>query len=278
MYRVSLLALVGISLLFNGKVAIVMDDTPNINSFKCGISHKDEVVWRYMNFAKFVSLLASKKMYFCRVDKLDDPFEGVTPQGIKSSRKEHLQGRAHLGYLVLMHMEKEDIRLRRNTYVNCWHRNQSESYAMWKIFLNNSEGIAIRTTCGNLNKSLPHEKNFRVHLGVVNYIDHRTEVLDQSHIPPSLFTLIKRKHFEYEQEIRALFIKGGKNKIPPDLERDGCGIYVPVNIETLIGEIYVAPNAPKWFNKVVNLVLEKYGINKEVVQSSLDDDPNRPLD
>ena len=34
-------------------------------------------LWRYMDFAKFVSLLESRALFFVRADKLDDPFEGA---------------------------------------------------------------------------------------------------------------------------------------------------------------------------------------------------------
>lgn len=33
-------------------------------------------LWRYMNFAKFVSLISTRRLFFCRADLLDDPFEG----------------------------------------------------------------------------------------------------------------------------------------------------------------------------------------------------------
>jgi hypothetical protein len=35
----------------------------------------DITVWRYMDFAKYVSLLANKALYFTRLDLFDDPFE-----------------------------------------------------------------------------------------------------------------------------------------------------------------------------------------------------------
>ena len=37
----------------------------------------DAVLWRYMDFTKFVSLLEKQALFFARADKLeDDPFEG----------------------------------------------------------------------------------------------------------------------------------------------------------------------------------------------------------
>ena len=40
----------------------------------------DAVLWRYMSFTKFVSLLTKKSLFFARADKLGDPFEGSLSQ------------------------------------------------------------------------------------------------------------------------------------------------------------------------------------------------------
>jgi hypothetical protein len=44
-------------------------DTPSNNS----------KIWRYLDFTKFIDLLDKSSLFFCRLDKLGDPFEGVCP-------------------------------------------------------------------------------------------------------------------------------------------------------------------------------------------------------
>ena len=39
-----------------------------------------DAVWRYTDVPKFVSLLAHRALYFARLDRLDDPFEGSLPR------------------------------------------------------------------------------------------------------------------------------------------------------------------------------------------------------
>lgn len=39
-------------------------------------------IWRYMDFTKFMSLLDTKKLFFTRADKFEDPFEGSWPKKI----------------------------------------------------------------------------------------------------------------------------------------------------------------------------------------------------
>ena len=56
------------------------------------------VLWRYMDFTKFVSLLERKALFFCRPDRLGDLFEGslspvtppVVPQNLKAGPDAHL--------------------------------------------------------------------------------------------------------------------------------------------------------------------------------------------
>jgi hypothetical protein len=39
-------------------------------------------IWRYMSFLQFVWMIATQKLFFVRVDQLEDPWEGsAIPQG-----------------------------------------------------------------------------------------------------------------------------------------------------------------------------------------------------
>ena len=53
----------------------------------------DAVLWRYMSYTKFVSLLTKNALFFSRADKLGDPFEGsLSPINI-ASRPEMYKGK-----------------------------------------------------------------------------------------------------------------------------------------------------------------------------------------
>ena len=39
-----------------------------------------DTVWRYMSFEKFADILATESLFFTRVDRYDDKFEGYVPQ------------------------------------------------------------------------------------------------------------------------------------------------------------------------------------------------------
>lgn len=51
------------------------------------------------------------------------------------------------------------------------------------------------------------------------------------------------------------------------------GRFVQVDLTDLAEAVYVSPTAPSWFPKLMEHVVTKYGLNKPVVQSSLNADP-----
>jgi len=51
------------------------------------------------------------------------------------------------------------------------------------------------------------------------------------------------------------------------------GRTVPVRLEDLVERIHVAPTSPSWFADLVRSVMSKYGLDKPVVMSSLDEKP-----
>jgi hypothetical protein len=51
------------------------------------------------------------------------------------------------------------------------------------------------------------------------------------------------------------------------------GVYIPVNLDSLIEEIIVAPGCPDWFLELVKREVEENNINKTVKRSVVDDEP-----
>lgn len=73
-----------------------MPSTENHPSFPLTID-RNQKIWRYMDFTKFMHLLTTKSLWFNRSDKFEDPFEGKYPlknlqqmRGHKWAVMEHL--------------------------------------------------------------------------------------------------------------------------------------------------------------------------------------------
>lgn len=228
-------------------------------------------IWRYMDFTKFVSLIDRRELFFARADLLGDPFEGSLAQA-----NVDLRFRIYEGLPVDMAAKMSRFRrdFRQFVFVNCWHMNDQESAAMWKLYLSSSEGIAVRSTYDRLISSVTGDAP-TVYVGVVRYADYEADFIPEGNLFDAL--LHKRKSFEHERELRAVV----RGELPPD-EGSGArfdkplregGMYVGVDLGQLIEAVYIAPDAPPWFLELVASVKGRYGAPGELIQSKLDADP-----
>lgn len=222
-------------------------------------------IWHYMDFAKFISMLENQGLWFSRADKFKDAFEGTWPRQDVQNRAARLDDAENKKF-------SEDMQEQRAYFlVNCWHMNEQESDAMWKLCTKSNEAIAIRSTCGRLRSTLPS----KIDIDRVNYIDYEKESIEDGN---TLFPItFKGKSFIHEQELRAVwwltkdsdFVQNCKTL--PDPPK--AGMWQSVNLDELIDAIYVAPTSPEWFKVVVEKVLVKYRLRKEVIPSKLDASP-----
>jgi hypothetical protein len=227
----------------------------------------DTQLWRYLDFAKFVSILDKSALYFANLLSLGDPYEGV-------------ETRAYLEYARLNYrttplppgatrslesiMEASRAQSRGWIFVSCWHMNVVESAAMWSQYLKSGEGVAIRSTFGRFRDSFAPMTR-EVMGGVVDYLDYETDLPGSEN--PIRMGCSKRKSFEHEREFRGIVFWPPKD-IPAETG-DANGIYVPVSVATLIQDIFVAPHAPAWQADLVTAMLQKYGLSKDVFHSKL---------
>ena len=86
---------------------------------------------------------------------------------------------------------------REKVVISSWHINEYESFAMWQIFTQNTEGLAIQTTIGRLKEALQPERQTEQYIGAVNYIDYKKSLFRLKIRFPFLF---KRKSFQYEEK------------------------------------------------------------------------------
>ncbi|MEX1014803.1 MAG: hypothetical protein WDZ80_06615 [Candidatus Paceibacterota bacterium] len=232
-------------------------------------------VWRYMDFTKFVSLIDSRKLYFTRADKFEDPFEGSWPKDNVLAREfvpDSIPDEGREKYLEAMRsLGETNKHWPRFHAINCWHMNDYESAAMWKLYLKSDEGISIQSTYSKLKKIFIDKE--KVFLGVVKYIDYDREHIDAGNILGPF--MHKRKSFEHEQEVRALVSKWptGDNGIDFSQETINHGLKIEVDIEILIENIFIAPSAPSWFADLVSAVVNRYGYKFAVVHSKLSENP-----
>lgn len=253
----------------------------------------DAKIWRYMDLAKFLSLISERCLYFSRLDCLsqDDPFEGYYTHSNLAFDKLRFEDMPQVWkeltgindeqiFTAIMdgnRRSRELVKQHRSvTFVNSWHIKEHESAAMWKLYLSNHEGIAIQSTYGRLVQSLATYMDFEVHIGKIKYIDYDKEAIPMGNLlAPFMY---KRKSFEHEEELRALIWtpQHGKNDLLNPLGNkfyNTLGLCIPVDPGYLIDKIFVAPTAPSWIVEVIRSVIEKLGVKKDVLQSNLASSP-----
>jgi hypothetical protein len=224
-------------------------------------------IWRYIDFTKFVSLLDQKALFFPRVSYLEDKYEGLYPRMFTDENAEMYSSiPPEYREQVLKAFLNKSKQIRNFMLVSCWHINDHESAAMWKMYLKSNEGIAIQSTFGRLKESFKDYKDQDVHIGKVQYIDYERESISTDNILQAY--MHKRKSFEYENELRVLVTEFNDWK---QAEPSDTGRFIPVDLEGMIENIYVCPQAPPWFSDLIRSVVKKYNLDKNVLAS--DDNP-----
>jgi hypothetical protein len=216
----------------------------------------DTIVWKYLDLSKFLDLLLSKKLFMSRSDKFEDQYEGTFSEPtFEEIKKLAINNPEFLNYYKT-HREKVAI--------SSWHINEYESFAMWQIFTQNSEGLAIQSTIGRLQKALKPETNLKQYIGQVNYIDYKKEYIpfDDLFFP----FLFKRKSFQYEREVRIISDTSDTAITIND------GIKINVDISQLIDKIYIHPKSENWYKNLVIELVSKLGFDIAIEKSDLESD------
>lgn len=246
-------------------------------------------VWRYMDLKKFVWMLDNKALYFPRVTTMNDPYEGhytIVMAPSEESEKAFMKmmaARPNSHFSLEREDHREQLRAEYRSflkglkvikdlyYVSCWHMNEEESSAMWKLYTSHGDSVCVTSTYQRLSQELPEDCFW----GCVNYIDYRTDMFDVFYFLN--FVVHKRRSFAHEREVRAVINNSmGNNlelKYPYPPINDGKGIAVPINLARVINEVYVSPDAKPAFLEEVQRLISTYRLDVPVKQSEVNAPP-----
>ncbi|WP_016990888.1 hypothetical protein [Flavobacterium sp. ACAM 123] len=216
----------------------------------------DTIIWKYLDLSKFLDLLMSKKLFMSRSDKFEDQYEGTFSEPTyEEIRKLSID---NPDFLKFYKTHREQVA------ISSWHINEYESFAMWQIFTQNTEGLAIQSTIGRLQNALAPENNYKQFIGEVNYIDYKKEYIpfDDMFFP----FLFKRKSFQYEREVRIISDVAESNITLND------GLKINVNLDQLIEKIYIHPKSENWYKNLVIQLVKQLGFDFTIEKSDLESD------
>ena len=238
--------------------------------------NKEQLIWRYIDFTKFVDLLSTQELYFTRVDKLEDIFEGSNTIPTVENREAYFKYMVEIGEMTQEGAEKTKKILdkyheeqRQHYAVNCWHMNNYESAAMWSLYAKEDAGIAIRSTYERLKNAF-NESPIVLHIGKINYVDFFKDLTSWGigFIP----ILLKGKSFEHEKELRAV-IWSWEEQNKKYCEPFDFGIRVKINLDVLVESVFIAPHTQKWIRNLIESMMDKFEFCKPLHYSCLEGKP-----
>lgn len=255
--------------------------------------HRLEVqkLTRYIPFTKYVDFLCNG--LFCpKVLLFEDPWEGHVFHGVTAQQ----ELRRPLAAVI--------NNIKHWIYASCWHAADHESYAMWKIYGQLSEAVAIHTSLPNLKELMGTHCNREgdpiALLTAVQYVSPvygRLPELDPDKIYSIRYSTTRDKDralwldimevcfglkphaYKYEEEVRLLILDREAPKFWEQTKAtkntDKMGLYVQISdYNSFLTGISVAPIAPSWFMKILEKTNEKFSIDKiPVARSSMFDAP-----
>lgn len=221
----------------------------------------EALLWRYCSFSKFASLLAGKHLFMARADRFEDVFEGAisrpTLSRLMDLLKPHFNLRDRFARQGSRDPREDEEFIRKwlldgptITYLSCWYSGSAECDAMWKVYGETKESVALKTTVGRLKTVLPDD----VFLLPVRYLSLSDAELPSDHrIWQFAF---KRLEYAYESEFRCMKFDGTE-------ARPSAGHKIEIDPSRLVTEVVVSPRAQSWFT----------GLNVEVRQSAMSGKP-----
>jgi hypothetical protein len=159
----------------------------------CDTPPDNTVVWRYVSFARLMSLLETASLWLSRIDLLDDSREGRLTDSEQDQIREHQGEKTEE---VVRNLERQ----RHTTFVNCWHENDRESMAMWDLYGREPGSVAIKSTIGRLKQALVGE-NRSISIGRIRYLDWT-----QGSWPNNVLGMAVRKTqgYKHQSEVRLI--------------------------------------------------------------------------
>ncbi len=255
-------------------------------------------LWKYIDFYKFFSIIKNQSLFFCKASLFYDSWEGSYPllelQNLKKKLLEtelkHTKdlneakekaNDTYLGFIKRFEIMKTD------TIINCWSINSHENFALWKLYVPEKNGVVIKSNVENYKECF---KNVEADVNAtkIHYIDYTTDFFYKNLIPKDSrqfrgFNLSapfvhKRKHFLFEDEYRTVIHCDKNGDKLKNYKTNDKGYFIPIDLNSLIDEIFVSPGSPKDYLEFITYLLESFGIDKKVNNSVLDDEPYKFLE
>lgn len=256
----------------------------NENKYSGLLSHlvkqedKTQWLWRYMDLAKFVSLLSKKALFFPRAEQFDDKREGLLlhpeDERIEKTLKRYKALKNGQKDAVITTLNDDQYFLRKFYLISCWNKSEHESVALWNLYTKDQSGISIRTDIPSLSEELKKHKH-TIHENAVDY----EPIMGTRDRLKAFFR--KSPEYKFESEYRFIVDLGDdpfwaikdedKFSDAPEHIRESIlykGLYLPIDLTKVIKEIRMHYRAPAWHIEDTRKLVEAFDIDPSIVKKS----------
>lgn len=223
----------------------------------------DETVWRYCSAERFEWIVANKQIYFASAAQFTDTFEGAVAVQLAAPPPDPRYADMEPG-------EKAFFELKRLTKLNCWHRAEYESDAMWRLYAGEGKGVAICSSPARMRNAF---RPFRLKSeygeeslwgSPVRYVDLANVRMRAAMLDRFFF---KHRAFEWEREFRLAISLRTAAEFGVEVPRDG--IAVDVDLDKLIDQIIVGPRTSPDEGELVAELAKNAGLGDRLRFSTL---------
>lgn len=246
----------------------------------------DDFLWKYLDLYKFLYLLQRNKIYFNRMDKFEDPLEGLSDKiifdkfiydqtssfevpnpAITLEQRQIITDRAKKGLKDIIEVaSKTQV----SQFASCWYISHRESRAMWDLY-SSSDSVALRFDGKELIQIIKNEAqnskdaNFDyMIMGNVYYRDLYPPnlTINSNSETPNMFSVNKKDScYAHEKEFRFVV-----NRKKPDPKVIGFELDFP-KLTSLRFNIITHPKMEDWKYLILRSLLEKFNIEKYLSKS-----------
>jgi hypothetical protein len=218
------------------------------------------ILWRYMDLAKFVSMLEKKAIWLARADTFGDKHEGRFPDEMLEYINKAYETFDDNDNSPIKDASDFQDYLVKNTFISCWHQNLEENMVMWEIYGKDKNAVAIQTTVAGVTENT-NSSNLSGHSLIMKNVEYKNtnEITGVLLYEDCFFR--KRRHFSFEKEVRIsldTYSRRSPKKHTP------YGYELPVFLNGMIQKVIIHPDSPKWFQEVINSIIKKYDLHVSV--------------
>ncbi|WP_125716678.1 DUF2971 domain-containing protein [Pseudoalteromonas rubra] len=273
-----------------------------------------QVLQRYMDLPKFISLLQTKKLYLAKMSSFEDALEGGLtvsnffgisnehkwldmlvnyswPSSNESEEerkhsKENIKNRTEeinnrmfstpFGSYPCCEGEQVFPRCREWIYVSCWHASDHECSAMWRLYGGDKNAVCIFSSEEKLLSAVKASSLCdNLELNTVNYICYAHDEFEGEPLDPFIS---KSKPYSFEKEVRLMSWNSKIDLLEKEQTNPDSGLMLDIDLGKAIERIVISPYADLWFKSIIQKVCSDAQLDVAIEESSIQMSPVRSLE